>query len=159
MKKLACLTLLSLIVVAPAQAQGDDEICDDGAASNCRIAYAQVDLAAGIIALKLCGRYDSPEIPPALAWAKKRELKWEGEYFFYTTYYFTQVMHQMDPEDWKTYQAKLDKLLLGKQKKDGSWPFPPRSHHRATQAGPNYATAFSNLILATRYKLLPIYQR
>jgi hypothetical protein len=112
--------------------------------------------AAGLLALQVCGKYDVPEVQGSTDWLKDRVLNYNEDFFFYGTYYYAQGMYQRGGEYANHARDAVEKILLEKQEKDGSW-LGQRDHER--NAGRVYATAMGVLSLSVRYHYLPIYQR
>lgn len=112
----------------------------------------------GLLALPVCGVYDAPELARATAQMLKVPPKWQGPFFYYSTYYASVGMYQMGDDAWRKFHPVLDDLLLKQQKPDGSWPEPPGNNEWDT-GGSVYSTAMALLTLAVHYHLLPIYQR
>lgn len=112
--------------------------------------------AAGLLALQICGQYDSTEVTGSAEWLMDEELNWEREHFFYGTYYYAQGMYQRGGEYWEHARGEVARLLLEKQKPDGSWLAP---HGQEQSAGSVYCTAMAVLSLSVKCHYLPIYQR
>jgi hypothetical protein len=112
--------------------------------------------AAGLLAMQVCGQYDSPLVEGAAEWLLQHPPKNHERFFFYGVYYFAQGMHQAGGK----YAAQADKLvpelLLNGQGGDGSWL---ARGGEERNIGTVYATAMSILSLSVRYHYLPIYQR
>lgn len=112
--------------------------------------------AAGLLAMQVCGQYDSPLVEGAAEWLLQHPLKSHERFFFYGVYYFAQGMHQAGGK----YAAEADKLvpelLVDGQSGDGSWLARGGEERKF---GTVYATALSILSLSVRYHYLPIYQR
>lgn len=112
----------------------------------------------GILALQICGDFDSAEAKRGGDWLLANPLQWKGPFFYYSAYYAAQAMYQLGGEHWSRWRAPSEALLLSQQKPDGSWPAPPNETHEH-QAGPAYTTAMAVLSMTVDYKFLPIYQR
>ena len=112
----------------------------------------------GLLAMPVCGVYDSPELAKATARMFKDPPKWQGPWFYYRTYYAATGMYQMGDEAWNRFFPMLDDILLKHQKPDGSWPEPP-GNNESDAGGSVYSTSMAVLVLAVHYHLLPIYQR
>lgn len=112
----------------------------------------------GLLALPVCGVYDAPELAKATAQMIKAPPKWQGPWFYYSTYYASVGMYQMGDDAWRRFYPVVDNLLLKQQKPDGSWPEPP-GNNEWDSGGAVYTTSMSLLALAVHYHLLPIYQR
>ncbi len=111
--------------------------------------------AAGLLAMQVCGQYESPLVKGATEWLWNHPPKKRERFFHYGIYYYAQAMHQAGGK----YATKADSLvadlLTASQRKDGSWL--PQGEER--NIGTVYATALSVLSLSVRYHYLPIYQR
>jgi hypothetical protein len=111
--------------------------------------------AAGLLAMQVCGQYDSPLVERAVTWLEANPPKWGTRYFFYGTYYFAQGMHQRGGEIAKTAEEQVKQALLPKQREDGGW----NAEGEEVGATRVYATAMAILSLSVKYHYLPIYQR
>jgi hypothetical protein len=112
----------------------------------------------GILALQICGDFNSPEASRGGDWLLRHPLEWKGPFFFYGAYYCSQGMYQLGGEHWRRWRPLMESLLLPRQRADGSWPSPP-DETLEIHAGPAYCTAMAALALSVDFKLLPIYQR
>jgi hypothetical protein len=112
--------------------------------------------AAGLLAMQVCGQYESPLVAGSADWLLAHPPKWDERFFFYGTYYYAQGMHQRGGEHAKTAEASVRQFLLGKQAADGSWTAPSGEE---AGAGKVYATCMGVLSLSVKYHYLPIYQR
>lgn len=112
--------------------------------------------AAGMLAMQVCGQYDSPLVEGASEWLLQHPPKKNERFFHYGVYYYAQGMHQAGGD----YAEKADKLvpelLLDGQRTNGSWL--GRAGEERNQ-GSVYATSLAILSLSVRYHYLPIYQR
>jgi hypothetical protein len=111
--------------------------------------------AAGLLAMQVCGQYDSPLVDGASKWLLRNPPKNRERFFHYGVYYYAQAMHQVGGNYAKAADPLVAKLLTPTQKKNGSWL--PQGEER--NIGTVYATALSVLSLSVRYHYLPIYQR
>ncbi len=112
--------------------------------------------AAGLLAMQVCGRYESPLVAGAADWLKEHPPKWDQRFCLYGTYYFAQGMHGRGGDYAKTARQQVEEMLLSNQQTDGSWLAEngeERSH------GGVYATSLAVLSLSVKYHYLPIYQR
>jgi hypothetical protein len=80
----------------------------------------------------------------------------------YYWYYATQVMFQLQGDAWKTWNGRLESLLVTSQAKTGplagSWdPNRPVRDRWAHAGGRIYVTALSLLMLEAPYRHLPLY--
>ena len=112
--------------------------------------------SAGLLAMQVCGEYESPLVAGAANWLLKHPPKWKDRFFFYGTYYYAQGMYQRGGEHAETAQRLVQEILLDKQQDDGSWRA-ERGQEHAT--GKVYATSLAVLSLSVKYHYLPIYQR
>lgn len=111
--------------------------------------------AAGLLAMQVCGQYDSPLVRGASEWLMQNPPKKHERFFHYGIYYYAQAMHQVGGKYAEEADARVAKLLTPTQQKNGSWL--PNGEER--NIGTVYATALSVLSLSVRYHYLPIYQR
>lgn len=111
----------------------------------------------GLLALELCGAFESEEALRAGDWILKNPIDWKTPFFYYSMYYSTQAMYQLGGKHWETFRPTSEGSLLEKQKPDGSWELPPNIHEQ--EAGYAYSTSMAILALSVEFKCLPIYQR
>ena len=112
--------------------------------------------AAGLLAMQVCGQYDSPLVQGASDWLMEHPPKWDERFFFYGAYYYAQGMHQRGGKHAETADELVKKLLLDKKQPDGSWSAPSGEE---AGAGKVYSTCMAILSLSVKYHYLPIYQR
>ena len=112
--------------------------------------------AAGLLAMQVCGEYDSPLVAGSADWLLANPPKWKERYCSYGTYYYAQGMYQRGGDHAETADALVRELLLDKQSADGSWTADNGSERGH---GSVYATSLSVLSLSVKYHYLPIYQR
>ena len=112
--------------------------------------------AAGLLAMQVCGQYDSPLVEGATSWLNQHPPKWEERFVLYGIYYYAQGMHQRRGEVAENASTEVAKLLLDKQQADGSWN---SSGNEEQNAGKVYCTAMAMLSLSVKHHYLPIYQR
>jgi hypothetical protein len=112
--------------------------------------------AAGLLAMQVCGQYESPQVIGASEWLIEHPPKWDERFFFYGVYYYAQGMHQRGGKHAETADDLVRKLLLEKRQADGSWSAP---NGEEAGAGKVYSTAMAILSLSVKYHYLPIYQR
>lgn len=115
-------------------------------------------VAAGILALQVCGIHDSPELRRSADWIRARPPEWTDSWIYYAIYYYAQAMHQLGETTDRVARKVVADLLLERQLEDGSWPDPPNSSLEA-RAGPIYRTSMAVLALSVEMRYLPIYQR
>ncbi len=112
--------------------------------------------AAGLLAMQVCGQYDSPLVVGAADWLEKNPPKWNERFFFYGTYYYAQGMHQRGGAFAEVAENNVKKLLLERQQPNGAWTAPGGEE---AGAGAVYTTSMAVLSLSVKYHYLPIYQR
>lgn len=112
--------------------------------------------AAGLLAMQVCGQYESPLVIDSARWLEQHPPKWKDRFFFYGLYYYAQGMNQRGGEQAKRAEAHVAQLLLERQSPDGSWASPGGEE---LGAGKVYATCMAILSLSVKYHYLPIYQR
>lgn len=112
--------------------------------------------AAGLLAMQVCGQYESPLVQGAAEWLVKNPPKWDDRFFFYGAYYYAQGMHQRGGSYGETADQLVAKILLEKALADGSWSAPSGEE---ASAGRVYSTSMAVLSLSVKYHYLPIYQR
>lgn len=117
------------------------------------IQYAMT--AAGVLAMQVCGQYESPVVQQAVVWLKSHPPAWGTRYFFYGTYYYAQAMHQQGGDTAVEAERLVRDALLPRQEADGGW----RPEGEESGASRVYATSLAILSLSVRYHYLPIYQR
>ena len=80
----------------------------------------------------------------------------------YFSYYATQIMHHIEGDAWQAWNAKMKKMLLESQAKEGheagSWFKGVESGHGAHSAGRLYCTSLATMMLEVYYRHLPIYR-
>lgn len=112
--------------------------------------------AAGLLSLLVCGVYEGAEVTDSAEWLRGQKLSYEGEWFFYGTYYYAQGMYQRGGDAAAEARKSVEGLLLPKQGADGSWL---AVHGQEQGAGRVYGTSIGVLCLAVKRHFLPIYQR
>lgn len=112
--------------------------------------------AAGLLAMQVCGVYDSELVVGATEWLLDHPPKWEDRFVLYGVYYYAQGMHQRGGKDAELAENIVKKMLLEKQQTDGSWI---SSGGEEQNAGRVYCTSLAILSLSVKYHYLPIYQR
>ena len=132
------------------------------ATASCGFSYTPGDpnatfamTAAGLLAMQVCGQYDSPLVVAATKWLDENPPKWDARYFFYGTYYYAQAMYQRGGQTADDSARRVKELLLEHQRDDGSW----QGGGEEQGHGPVYATSLAILSLSVKYHYLPIYQR
>ena len=112
--------------------------------------------AAGLLAMQVCGEYESPLVAGAADWLLEHPPKWKERFCSYGTYYYAQGMYQRGDEHAKTARQLVQAMLLEKQAADGSWTAENGSEKGI---GAVYATSMAVLSLSVKYHYLPIYQK
>ena len=112
--------------------------------------------AAGLLAMQVCGQYESPQVLGASDWLLEHPPKWDDRFFFYGAYYYAQGMHQRGGKHAESADELVRNLLLEKKQADGSWSAP---NGEEAGAGKVYSTCMAILSLSVKYHYLPIYQR
>lgn len=112
--------------------------------------------SAGLLAMQVCGRYEASEVDNASNWLLSREPRFEERFFFYGCYYYSQGMHQRGNHFASIADEKVRKLLLPRQRADGSWE---SGDGQERDAGLVYSTSLAILSLSVGHHFLPIYQR
>ncbi len=80
--------------------------------------------AAGLLAMQVCGEYESPLVAGAADWLLAHPPQWNERFFFYGTYYYAQGMYQRGGEHATTADRIVKQMLLDRQQADGSWTAP-----------------------------------
>ena len=112
--------------------------------------------SAGLLAMQVCGEYESPLVAGAADWLLEHPPAWKQRYCCYGLYYYAQGMHQRGGTHESTARRVVADLLLDAQSDNGSWEAgngSERNHGRV------YATTLAVLSLSVKYHYLPIYQR
>ena len=112
--------------------------------------------AAGLLAMQVCGEYESPLVAGAADWLMAHPPQWKERFCMYGTYYYAQGMYQRGGEHAKTAQALVQEMLLKEQGGDGSWE---AANGEERNAGKVYSTSLAVLSLSVKYHYLPIYQK
>lgn len=112
--------------------------------------------AAGLLAMQVCGEYESPLVAGAADWLLARPPKWKERFCLYGTYYYAQGMYQRGGEHAATAQRLVQEMMLKEQKGDGSWEAANGEERNASKV---YATSMAVLSLSVKYHYLPIYQK
>jgi hypothetical protein len=112
--------------------------------------------AAGLLAMQVCGQYDSPLVKGASEWLYEHPPKESERFFFYGLYYYAQGMHQAGGKYAERADGLVPEILLPMQRSDGAWL---ARGGEERNVGATYATALSLLSMSVRYHYLPIYQR
>lgn len=112
--------------------------------------------AAGLLAMQVCGQYESPMTEASADWLLKHPPKPNERFIYYGTYYFSQGMYQRGGDHAEKAHQLVRKLVLPTQLADGSWE---ATNGEEQSAGKIYATCMSILSLSVKHHYLPIYQR
>jgi len=112
--------------------------------------------AAGLLAMQVCGQYDSPLVAGAADWLLEHSPDLDERFFYYGTYYYAQGMHQHGGKHAMEAAEKVSRILIKEQSANGAW-----SSQRGEERnyGDVYATSLAILSLSVTYHYLPIYQR
>ncbi len=112
--------------------------------------------AAGLLAMQVCGEYESPLVMGAADWLLEHPPKWSERFCCYGTYYYAQGMYQRGGKHAETAQQLVQDMLLEAQNSDGSWR---AGNGSESGHGQVYATSMAILSLSVKYHYLPIYQK
>jgi hypothetical protein len=112
--------------------------------------------AEGLLALQVCGEYQSEEVGGASAKLLRDGIRQGDKWFFYTAYYYAQGMYQMGGKFADTGIKLVPELVLPLQSREGWWE---GAGAEERQGGKVYATTLAMLSLAVKNHYLPIYQR
>ncbi len=112
--------------------------------------------AAGLLAMQVCGQYDSPLVSGATEWLIAHPPKWGERFVLYGLYYYAQGMHQRGGEVADSARKLVAAELLSHQLENGSWQ---SSSGEEANAGKVYCTSLAILSLSVKFHYLPIYQR
>lgn len=142
---------------SPIAASGQPDDKASGFAYEPRNKHATYTMtAAGLLAMQVCGEYDSPLVRGAADWLVNHPPKWTERWCSYGTYYYAQGMYQRGDDYADQADQLVRTMLLKEQQQNGSWIAKngsERSH------GAVYCTALSVLSLSVKYHYLPIYQK
>lgn len=112
--------------------------------------------AAGLLAMQVCGEYNSPLVKGAAEWLSKKEIKWNERFGSYGIYYYAQGMYQRGGELASNAEKKVADILLKHQNGNGSWT---SGNGSESNIGNVYGTSMAVLSLSVKYHYLPIYQK
>lgn len=112
--------------------------------------------AEGLLALQVCGDYDSEEVKVSSDRLMKTGLRVGDRWFFYTAYYYAQGMYQRGDKHAAAARKQMADLLIPIQSREGWWDGVGGEER---QGGKVYATALAVLALSVKNHFLPIYQR
>ena len=112
--------------------------------------------AAGLLAMQVCGEYDSPLVAGAADWLLVHPPKWQERFCMYGTYYYAQGMYQRGGDHADTARKLVQEMLLKEQDGNGSWE---AKNGEERNAGRVYCTSMAVLSLSVKYHYLPIYQK
>ena len=111
--------------------------------------------AAGLLAMQVCGQYESPFVLGAADWLLYNDPQRNRKFFFYGTYYYAQAMYQRGDEHAEKARKLVEEILLPMQKDNGAW----QGGGSESGQGEVYCSSMAMLALAVKYHYLPIYQR
>ncbi len=118
----------------------------------------------------LCRQYlgwkrDNPALVEGVEWLLQPEngISYKRNRNVYYWYYATQVMHHMEGEPWKKWNARMCRAVPDAQVKQGpeagSWdPLEPTEDSEAEEGGRLYVTCLSLYMLQVYYRHLPLYE-
>ena len=112
--------------------------------------------AAGLLAMQVCGEYESPLVAGAADWLLVHPPQWKERFCMYGTYYYAQGMYQRGGEHAETARQLVQEMLLKEQGGNGSWE---AKNGEERNAGAVYCTSMAVLSLSVKYHYLPIYQK
>ena len=112
--------------------------------------------AEGLLALQVCGDYDSEEVKGASDRLLKTGLRPGDRWFFYTSYYYAQGMYQRGEKHAAEARKVMTDLLIPLQSREGWWD---GIGGEERQGGKVYATSLAVLAPSVKNHFLPIYQR
>lgn len=112
--------------------------------------------AEGLLALQVCGDYDSEEVVGAADRLMSEGLGDQQKWFYYLTYYFAQSMYQRGGKYAEDGRRMVADALLPLQGEDGAWEGRGAEER---DGGKLYATSLAVLSLTVKNHYLPIYQR
>lgn len=112
--------------------------------------------AAGLLAMQVCGEYESPLVAGAADWLSEHPPKWNERFCSYGTYYYAQGMYQRGGQYSEQSQKLVQEMLFSQQEGNGAWLAQNGSERGL---GRVYATSMAILTLSVKYHYLPIYQR
>ena len=128
----------------------------------------------GTLCMEFLGKYDAPEVKATLAQMKSNySFDWKeteggrSKFPLYAWYYGTQAFYQSADSPranvyWRFWNPRMQKTLLTKQNRDGSWPLPEKSNAMASLGSKRntdvWATSFCCLMLEVYYRYLPTYR-
>ena len=112
--------------------------------------------AEGLLALQICGDYDSEEVKSTGDRLLKAGLRAGDRWFYYTAYYYAQGMYQRGEKHAVEARKQIADLLLPLQSREGWWD---GIGGEERQGGKVYATTLAVLALSVKNHFLPIYQR
>jgi hypothetical protein len=112
--------------------------------------------AEGLLALLVCGDYESEEVLGSSERLLKEGIKQNERWFFYTTYYYAQGMYQRGGKFATEGEKVVADILLPIQSREGWWE---GVGGEEKGGGKVYATSMAVLSLAVKNHYLPIYQR
>jgi hypothetical protein len=110
----------------------------------------------GLLALLVCGDYDSEEVRGASERLLRDGIKQGERWFYYTTYYYAQSMYQRGGKYSDEGRRVVAEILIPLQSREGWWE---GLGGEEKGGGRVYATAMAVLSLAVKNHYLPIYQR
>ena len=112
--------------------------------------------AEGLLALQVCGDYDSEEVKGASDRLLKTGLRPGDRWFFYISHSYAQGTDQRGEKDAAEARKVMTDLLIPLQSREGWWD---GIGGEERQGGKVYATSLAVLAPSVKNHFLPIYQR
>jgi hypothetical protein len=112
--------------------------------------------AAGLLAMQVCGDYDSDFVQGATEWLLDRPPKRDDRFLMYGLYYYAQAMHQRGGDAARFAEENVRSYLIENQLNSGAWSSPASEEQGI---GEVYCTSLAILSLSVKHHFLPIYQR
>jgi hypothetical protein len=109
--------------------------------------------AAGVMALMMTNRRDSPEAQRGLRYLRQHGPAnfRNGKYYYYAHYYAVQCFYQAGQRQYQSWYPRIRDEMIRRQDQSGRWS--------GGRAGDPYSTSMAILVLGVPYRYLPIYQR
>lgn len=124
---------------------------------------------AGVIALALAGKHDSPEAQTAGDWILENtfleynkiepfgQRGFLDDRYHHGVFFCTQATYQLGGRHWREFFPPMIQVILANQRQVGSWD--TESHSSDQKFGNAYTTALMVLSLGAPNQLLPVLQR
>ena len=130
--------------------------------------------ATGTLCMEFLGKFNEKEVKSALSQMRKNyTISWKeteggrSKLPLYSWYYVTQAFYQAGANPstnvyWRFWNPQMQKTLLPRQNRDGSWPLPEKSNAMGSlgskKNGEIWGTCFCCLMLEVYYRYLPTYR-